>query len=64
MTNECLQRLRNTKRELLWSVHVIIHSEFNNDLNNMNNDIKATLTGYKRSCKLALALGVWLVTGV
>ena len=66
MTNECLQRIRITIRELTWSDHVIIHSEFNNDLKNMDNDIKATLTGYKRlwQCKLAPALGVWLVTGV
>ena len=45
---KCLQRLRNTIRELPWSVHVNIHSDFSNDLKNINNDIKATLTGYKR----------------
>ena len=60
MTNECLRRLRNTSRELPWSVHANILSEFSNDLKNMGYDerfrakvIQAALTGYKRQCELA-----------
>ena len=60
MTNECLRRLRNTSRELPWSVHADILSEFSNDLRIMGYDerfrakvIQAALTGYKRQCELA-----------
>ena len=59
MTNECLRRLRNTSRELPWSVHADILSEFSNDLRIMGYDerfrakvIQAALTGYKRQCEL------------
>ena len=55
MTNEVLRRLRNTKRDLSWSISV-----FSNDMRNMGYSeefrakvITAALTGYKWQCELA-----------
>ena len=60
MTNECLRRLRNTSRDLPWSVHADILSEFSFDLKNMGYDarfrakvVTAAITGYRRQCELA-----------
>ena len=60
MTNEVLRRLRNTWRELPWSVFADTISEFSNDMKNMGYGesfrakvIQAALTGYRRQCELA-----------
>ena len=60
MTNEVLRRLRNTWRELPWSVFADTISEFSNDMKNMGYNegfrskvIQAALTGYRRQCQLA-----------
>ena len=60
MTNEVLRRLRNTRRDLPWSVFADTISEFSNDMRDMGYGesfrgkvIKAALTGYRRQCELA-----------
>ena len=60
MTNEVLRRLRNTRRDLPWSVFADIISEFSNDMRHMGYSegfrgklIQAALTGYRRQCELA-----------
>ena len=60
MTNEVLRRLRNTSRELPWSVFADTISEYSNDMKNMGYGekfrakvIQAALTGYRRQCQLA-----------
>ena len=65
MTNEVLRRLRNTRRDLPWSVFADTISEFSNDMRDMGYGesfrgkvIKAALTGYRRQCELADS-GVW-----
>ena len=57
MTNEVLRRLRNTRRDLPWSVFADTISEFSNDMRDMEYGEsfrgKAALTGYRRQCELA-----------
>ena len=64
MTNQVLRRLRNTRRDLPWSVFADIISEFSNDMRHMGYSegysegfrgklIQAALTGYRRQCELA-----------
>ena len=60
MTNEVLRRLRNTRRDLPWSVFADTISEFSNDMRHMGYNeafrgkvIQPALTGYKGQCRLA-----------
>ena len=56
MTNEVLRRLRNTRRDLPWSVFADTISEFSNDMRDMGYGEsfrgKAALTGYRRQGEL------------
>ena len=68
MTNEVLRRLRNTRRDLPWSVFADTISVFSNDMRDMEYGEsfrgKAALPGYRRQCLLTRVSGPCIAPGL